>query len=335
MQKVLITGITGMVGSHLTDFLLKNTNWKIFGLCRWRSPLDNVEHLLHKANKKKSRLEFINADLNDYSSLIQAVKICRPNFVYHLAAQSFPKSSFEEANSTFNTNFIGTYNLLNAIKFLKIKPLIHVCSSSEVFGKVDKKNLPIDENCNYHPASPYAISKVGTDLVGKYFHEAFGLKVLITRMFTHTGPRRGDVFAESSFAKQIALIEQKKIEKKVKVGNLNSMRTYSDVRDAVRAYYLLLTKNPKPGETYNIGGNYSCTVGDTLNYLLSLSKVKNIKIIKDQSRYRPIDADLQIPNTTKFRNLTGWEPKIKFEKTMLDLLNHWRKKVKKQNFLDR
>ena len=335
MQKVLITGITGMVGSHLTDYLLKNTNWKIFGLCRWRSPLDNVEHLLHKANKKRSRLEFINADLNDYSSLIQAIKTCKPNFVYHLAAQSFPKSSFEEANSTFNTNFIGTYNLLNAIKFLKIKPLIHVCSSSEVFGKVDKKNLPIDENCNYHPASPYAISKVGTDLVGKYFHEAFGLKVLITRMFTHTGPRRGDFFAESSFAKQIALIEQKKIEKKVKVGNLNSMRTYSDVRDAVRAYYLLLTKNPKPGETYNIGGNYSCTVGDMLNYLLSLSKVKNIKIIKDRSRYRPIDADLQIPNTNKFRNLTGWEPKITFKKTMLDLLNYWRKKVKKQNFLDR
>ncbi len=335
MQKVLITGITGMVGSHLLDYLLKNTKWKIFGLCRWRSPLDNIEHALHLANKKSSRLVFISADLNDYSSLIEAIKISKPDFVYHLAAQSFPKSSFEEANSTFNTNLIGTYNLLNAIKLLKIKPLIHVCSSSEVFGKVEKKDLPIDENCMYHPASPYAISKVGTDLIGKYFYEAFGLKVLITRMFTHTGPRRGDVFAESSFAKQIALIEEKKIQKIVKVGNLNSMRTYSDVRDAVRAYYLLLTKNPNPGEIYNIGGNYSCKVGDMLNYLLSLSKVKNIKIIKDPSRYRPIDADLQVPNTSKFRNLTGWKPKINFEKTMLDLLNYWRKKVKKQNFLDR
>lgn len=335
MQKVLITGITGMVGSHLLDYLLKNTNWKIFGLCRWRSPLDNIQHTLHLANRKNSRLVFINADLNDYSSLIEAIKISTPDYVYHLAAQSFPKSSFEEANSTFNTNLIGTYNLLNAIKLLKLKPLIHVCSSSEVFGKVEKKDLPIDENCMYHPASPYAISKVGTDLIGKYFYEAFGAKVLITRMFTHTGPRRGDVFAESSFAKQIALIEEKKIKKIVKVGNLNSMRTYSDVRDAVRAYYLLLTKNPNPGEIYNIGGNYSCKVGDMLNYLLSLSKVKNIKIIKDLSRYRPIDADLQIPNTSKFRNLTGWKPRINFEKTMLDLLNYWRKKVKKQNFLDR
>ena len=195
--------------------------------------------------------------------------------------------------------------------------------------------MPIDENCNYHPASPYAISKVGTDLVGKYFYEAFGLKVLITRMFTHTGPRRGDVFAESSFAKQIALIEEKKIKPYVKVGNLNSLRTFSDVRDAVEAYYLLLTKNPKPGEVYNIGGNYSCTVKDMLNYLLSISKVKNIKIKIDKSRIRPIDADLQIPNTNKFSIATGWKPNIPFEKTMLDLLNYWRIKVKTKNFLNR
>ncbi len=334
-KKVLITGITGMVGSHLVDLLLKKTNWTIFGMCRWRSPLDNVEHLLNFANKKNSRLKFISADLNDYSSLIKALEYSKPSFVYHLAAQSFPLSSFEEANVTFNTNFIGTYNLLNAIKLLKLNPLIHVCSSSEVFGKVKKEHLPIDENCNYHPASPYAISKVGTDLVGKYFYEAFGLKVLITRMFTHTGPRRGDVFAESSFAKQIALIEEKKIKPYVKVGNLNSLRTFSDVRDAVEAYYLLLTKNPKPGEVYNIGGNYSCTVKDMLDYLLSISKVKNIKIKIDKSRIRPIDADLQIPNINKFSKATGWKPNISFEKTMLDLLNYWRIKVKTKNFLDR
>ena len=334
-RTVLITGITGMVGSHLVDLLLKKTNWTIFGMCRWRSPLDNVEHLLNFANKKNSRLKFISADLTDYSSLIKALEYSKPSFVYHLAAQSFPLSSFEEANVTFNTNFIGTYNLLNAIKFLKLNPFIHVCSSSEVFGKVKKEYLPIDENCNYHPASPYAISKVGTDLIGKYFYEAFGLKVLITRMFTHTGPRRGDVFAESSFAKQIALIEEKKIKPYVKVGNLNSLRTFSDVRDAVKAYYLLLTKNPKPGEVYNIGGNYSCTVKDMLNYLLSISKVKDIRIKIDKSRIRPIDADLQIPNTNKFSRVTGWKPNIPFEKTMLDLLNYWRIKVKTKNFLDR
>ena len=334
-KNVLITGITGMVGSHLADYLLKKTNWNIYGLCRWRSPLDNVEHLLPLANDKNSKIKFINADLNDYSSLIKVVEVSKPNYIFHLAAQSYPLTSFVEANITLDTNIIGTYNLLNAVKQLKINPLIHVCSSSEVFGRVKKENLPIDENCSYHPASPYAISKVGTDLVGRYFYEAFKLKVLVTRMFTHTGPRRGDVFAESSFAKQIAMIESKKIKPIIKVGNLNSLRTFADVRDAVHAYYLLLTKNPKPGEVYNIGGTYSCTIREMLNFLTSLSKVKNIKIIEDPARLRPIDADLQIPNTKKFMNATGWRPRISFQKTMTDLLNYWRKRVQSNNFLDR
>lgn len=336
MKKVaLITGITGMVGSHLVDYLLKKTSWKIYGLCRWRSPLANVNHLLSLGNQKGSRLEFINADLNDYSSLISSLQNTKPDYVFHLAAQSYPLTSFNEGNITLETNTIGTYNLLNAIKHLKLNPLIHICSSSEIFGRVDKKSLPIDESCSFHPASPYAISKVGTDLIGRYFYEAFQLRTLITRMFTHTGPRRGDVFAESSFAKQIALIEAKKIEPIIKVGNLSSLRTYADVRDAVRAYYLLLTKKPKPGEVYNIGGTHTCTVGQVLKFLLSKTKVKNIKIIKDKKRIRPIDADLQIPNTKKFRLHTGWKPEIKFEKTMIDLLDHWREKVKMQNFLDR
>lgn len=324
-----------MVGSHLADYLLKNTNWTIYGLCRWRSPLNNVEHLLDLSNQKNSRIKFINADLNDYSSLIKAVETARPDYIFHLAAQSYPLTSFIEANITLDTNIIGTYNLLNAVKQLKINPLIHVCSSSEVFGRVKKENLPIDENCSYHPASPYAISKVGTDLVGRYFYEAFKLKILITRMFTHTGPRRGDVFAESSFAKQIAMIELNKIKPVIKVGNLDSLRTFADVRDAVHAYYLLLTKNPKPGETYNIGGTYACTIRKMLKFLISLSKVKNIKIVEDPSRLRPIDADLQIPNSKKFIEATGWKPRISFQKTMIDLLNYWRRNVKNNNFLNR
>ncbi len=335
MKSALITGITGMVGSHLTDYLLKNTKWKIYGLSRWRSPLDNVEHLLNQANKKNSRVNFVYGDLNDYSSIVECIKKSKPDYVFHLAAQSYPQTSFTEANLTLDTNIMGTYNLLNAINKSGRKPYVHVCSSSEIFGKVSKEKLPIDEDCNFHPASPYAISKVGTDLIGRYFFEAFNMKVMVTRMFTHTGPRRGDVFAESTFAKQIALIEAKKNPPIIKVGNLDSLRTFADVRDAVRAYYLLLTKNPKPGEAYNIGGNFTCKIGDMLNYLVSLSKVKKIKIITDKNRLRPIDADLQVPNINKFQKHTDWKPKIKFEKTMVDLLNYWRQKVKKNNFLDR
>jgi len=334
-NKILITGITGMVGSHLTDYLLKNTKCKIYGLCRWRSPLDNIEHLINY-KKKISRLEFLYGDINDYSSVIKCLKKIKPDYIFHLAAQSFPLVSFSEANNTLNTNIIGTYNLLNAVHFLKMNPWIHVCSSSEVFGKVKAENIPIKEDCNFHPASPYAISKVGTDLIGKFFYEAYKKKIIVTRMFTHTGPRRGDVFAESSFAKQIALIEKNKIPPIVYVGNLNSLRTFADVRDAVRAYYLLLTKNPVPGEIYNIGGSYSCTIGDMLKFLISKSsKKKSIKIKVDKNRVRPIDADLQIPDTSKFTNHTGWKPKISFEKSMQDLLNYWRSKVKSKNFLIR
>ena len=324
-----------MVGSHLCDYLLNETNWKIYGICRWRSPLNNVDHLLKLANKKNSKLNFLYADLNDLSSLLEVLKRTKPKYIFHLAAQSFPQASFTEANITLDTNIIGTYNLLNAIRILKLNPFIHVCSSSEVFGRVPREKIPINENCNYHPASPYAISKVGTDLIGRNFFEAYGLKTIITRMFTHTGPRRGDVFAESSFAKQIAMIEEKKIPPIIEVGNLDSLRTFADVRDAVRAYYILLTKNPKPGEVYNIGGEYTCSVRDMLNFLIKNSKIKNIKIRVDKKRLRPIDADLQIPDCSKFKNHTGWKPKVKFEKTMLDLLTYWREKVKKNNFLNR
>ena len=154
------------------------------------------------------------------------------------------------------------------------------------------------------------------------------MTIMTTRMFTHTGPRRGDVFAESTFAKQIAMIEAGLVEPKLQVGNLDSLRTWSDVRDAVRAYHLLVTVNPISGEYYNIGGSYSCSIKDMLNYLLSKSTVNNIEVVTDPNRLRPIDADLQVPNTSKFRKHTGWEPKITFEKTMDDLLEYWRKKIK-------
>lgn len=326
--RAMITGITGMVGSHLADYLLENTGWDIYGMCRWRSPLDNVEHLLDRVNKK-DRVYFIDGDLCDTISLQNAVDECRPDYVFHLAAQSYPKTSFTSPIQTLDTNILGTARLLEALRRCKdIDPVVHVCSSSEVFGRVSREKLPIDETCSFHPASPYAISKTGTDLVGRFHAEAYGQKVITTRMFTHTGPRRGDVFAESTFAKQIAMIEESMIPPVVKTGNLNSLRTWSDVRDAVRAYYLLVTTNPIPGEYYNIGGTFSCTVGDMLDYLLSLSTRKDIRVEQTEERFRPLDADLQVPDTNKFRKHTGWETEISFKKTMHDLLDYWRDRVK-------
>lgn len=342
-MKALITGVTGMVGSHLCDYLLRETDWDIYGVCRWRSPLDNVEHLLERVNNK-DRLFFEYADLNDQISLVNVIRKVHPDYVFHLAAQSYPLTSFSAPIDTLNTNVLGTCRLLESIRCemnsdKNYRPIIHVCASSEVFGKIPAEKKPetgIHEECPFHPASPYAISKVGTDLLGRYYAEAYGMTVMTTRMFTHTGPRRGDVFHESTFAKQIAMIEAGMIKPEVKVGNLKSLRTYADVRDAVRAYYMLVTVNPIPGEYYNIGGTYTCEVGETLNTLIEMSSLKDkISIVTDPERLRPIDADLQVPDCKKFKSHTGWEPEIGFKTTMEDLLNYWREKVKKGNYLTR
>lgn len=326
-KKALITGITGMVGSHMLDFLLENTDWEIYGMCRWRSPLDNLSHVTHLINAKK-RVHLVYADLRDYISIDNMISEIKPDYVFHLAAQSYPKTSFTAPLDTFETNIQGTARILEALRKHRPDAIIHVCASSEVFGRVSEDKLPISEECNFHPASPYAISKVGTDLIGRYYAEAYGMTVMTTRMFTHTGPRRGDVFAESTFAKQIAMIEEGLIDPVIKVGNLNSLRTFADVRDAVRAYYMLVTINPTAGEYYNIGGSYVCTIKTMLDYLISLSHVTNISVETDPERLRPIDADLQVPDTTKFQNHTGWQPQISFANTMQDLLDYWREKIK-------
>ncbi|MDB2532253.1 GDP-mannose 4,6-dehydratase, partial [Alphaproteobacteria bacterium] len=277
---------------------------------------------------QSGRISLEYGDLKDEISLQKVVKKVMPDLIFHLAAQSYPKTSFDAPLDTFDTNIQGTTRLLEAAKNHVPNAVIHVCASSEVFGRVPAEKLPIDEDCSFHPASPYAISKIGTDMVGRFYAEAYDMTVMTTRMFTHTGPRRGDVFAESSFAKQIALIEAGIIPPTVKVGNLKSLRTIADVRDAVRAYFMLVTCNPIGGEYYNIGGTQSFEIGEILNFLINLSpRASEISVFVSTDRLRPIDADLQVPNTTKFEKHTGWKPEIPFEQTMRDLLDYWRKRI--------
>lgn len=321
--RALITGITGFVGSHLAEYLLANTDWDIVGMCRWRSPLDNIHSLIPEINKGR-RVRLVYADLRDGMAVREAIEQANPTHVFHLAAQSYPKTSFSSPLDTLETNVQGTVRLLDALK--KSDAEIHVCSSSEVYGRA--KKIPIAEDAPFHPASPYAVSKVGADLMARHYAEAYGMRIQVTRMFSHTGPRRGDVFAESSFAKQIAMIESGMIPPVVKIGNAKSLRTISDVRDAVRAYYLLLTVKPIAGEVYNIGGNHTCSVGDILDALLDAAG-RNYPVEVDPDRLRPIDADNQVPSSEKFKSHTGWKPEIPFEKTMSDLLKYWRDQVKR------
>lgn len=337
MARALITGITGMVGSHMADYLLANTDWDVVGMYRWRSPLDNIKHLVPRVNEQ-NRISLSYGDLRDSTSINDVIREVRPDYVFHLAAQSFPKTSFSSPEDTLDTNVQGTFRVLEALRQFAPEAIVHVCSSSEIFGRVPKEKLPINEECTFHPASPYAISKVGTDLAGRYFAEAFNMCVMTTRMFTHTGPRRGDVFAESTFAKQIALIEAGLQDPIIKVGNLDSLRTFADVRDAVRGYYMLLTSNPIGGEYYNIGGQYTTTIKDMLKTLISMSnKANEISVEVDPDRLRPIDADLQVPDTSKFFAHTGWKPEIAFTTTMSNLLDYWRHRVRDEGsvFLQR
>jgi GDP-mannose 4,6-dehydratase len=324
IKSVLITGITGFVGSHLSDYIIqKYPNIKIYGLTRWRSPKENIMHNL-------DHVTLLHGDLLDTSSLSTIIEKHKFDIVFHLAAQSYVPYSFSAPQITLQTNIIGTCNLLEVIKQEKARsgynPIIHICSSSEVYGQVKENEVPITESVPLRPASPYAVSKVGEDMLGYQYWISWQLKTIRTRMFTHTGPRRGDVFVVSTFAKQIVEIEKGIRKPIIHVGNLDSIRTFIDVRDAVHAYWLLVTKCP-PGEVYNIGGVETLSIREMLNLMLSKTDMKNIKIEIDPSRLRPSDVTLQIPSTEKFNNITGWEPKIKFEQTIQDTLNYWRNKI--------
>ena len=319
-MRILITGITGMVGSHLAEYVLANhPGVEIHALIRWRSPRDNITGILDK-------ITLHLGDLRDLNSLTRIMMEVKPDWIFHLAAQSYVDQSFLAPADTLTTNVIGTTNMLDAIRLAGINPMIHVCSSSEVYGDVTKDEIPIREASPLRPASPYAVSKVGEDMVASQYTLSYGMKIMRTRMFTHTGPRRGDVFAESTFAKQIAQIELGLAPNPVKVGNLDSVRTIADVRDTVRAYWLMMEKGT-PGEVYNIGGVETMTIGRVLEILKARATVP-IEHAVDPARLRPSDVTLQIPDISKFQAATGWAPTISAEQTLADLLDYHREKLK-------
>jgi len=335
MKKALITGITGQVGSQLADFLLANTEYEIIGMMRWQEPMDNLYQLTDRINKK-DRISVYYADLTDYASIDRMINDIRPDVIYHLAAQSFPKTSFNIPIETLQTNIIGTASLLESIRQLKEKdgydPVVHICSSSEVYGKA-KPGEALAEDTKFHGASPYSISKIGTDYLGQFYGEAYDIKTFVTRMGTHSGPRRSDVFFESTVAKQIALIEADLQEPVIKVGNLASVRTFQDARDAVRAYYLLSEEsakgNIKCGDTFNIAGEEAYKLPEVIDLLISMSTKKDITVQTDTDRLRPIDADYQMFDNSKIRSVINWKPEIPTKQMFEDLLNHWRDEISK------
>lgn len=317
-MRILITGITGFVGSHLADYALAKGDVEVFGTVRWRSRLDNVEHI-------QDEIKMIDCDLKDNVATRKVLQEVKPDYIFHLAAQSFVPTSWVAPAETLSTNIIAQLNLLEGIRDLGLDSRIQVAGSSEEYGLVYEHEAPIKEDNPLRPLSPYAVSKVAQDFLAYQYHKSYGIFAVRTRAFNHTGPRRGDVFVTSNFSRQVALIEKGKKDPVIEVGNLEAKRDFTDVRDVVRAYWLALEKG-EAGEVYNIGSGRAITIQGLLDLILSLSDIE-IEVRQMPDRMRPSDVELLVTDYSKFNRATGWEPEIPFEKTMEDLLNYWRERV--------
>ncbi len=318
-MKVLITGITGFAGSHLADYILDNhLDAQVYGIIRWRSRMENILHI-------EDRIHLREADLKDLVSLKKCLAEVQPDRIFHLAAQSFVPTSWKCPAETFAINAVGQINLFEAILSLGISPKIQIAGSSEEYGLVNSDEVPMKETNPLRPLSPYAVSKVAQDLLGWQYFKSYGLKVIRTRGFNHTGPRRGDVFICSNFAKQIVEIEKQKREPVIYVGNLEARRDFTDVRDMVRAYWLCLEKG-EPGDVYNLGSGKTYSIQEVLDMLLEISGVE-VKIEVDPERLRPSDVPVLLADSSKFKQLSEWEPRISFNQSLQDLLEYWRERI--------
>ena len=311
-KKCLITGITGSGGSYLTEHILsKDNKIKIFGIYR---------SLGNKNLLKNKRIKLFKGNLCNFNKTQKIIKKINPNLIFHLASTANVRASFDKPKEVIENNNTITLNLLEIIRTNKINPLIIICSTSEVYGKVNKNEIPIKETKNMNPVNPYSASKAFQDLVSQVYFKSYGLKIIITRMFSYTNSRRNDLF-QTSFARQIIDIERNK-KKTLYHGNLNSIRNVIDITDAMEAYWLT-AKRGRIGEIYNIGGKKVISVG---NYLKELKKLSNRKIKSkiDKKLLRPVDVTLQIADTRKFIKDTNWSPKIPFKKSIKKLLEKCR-----------
>jgi GDP-4-dehydro-6-deoxy-D-mannose reductase len=323
MSRVLITGITGMAGSHLAEYIVQNhQHVEVFGAKRWRSSQSNVSHV-------QDQINLIDCDLTDPSGVIELLKVVKPDLIFHLAAQSFVPDSWINPQATLSDNLMMQLNLFEAIRHVGTDPVVQVALSSEEYGRVYPHELPITETNPFRPLSPYAVSKVAQDMLAYQYFESHQLRVIRTRAFNHEGPRRGEVFVTSNFAKQIAEIEIGLKPPVLYVGNLDTKRDWTDVRDVVRAYWLSVHECI-PGEDYIIASGTARSIREMVEFLLSKSKTK-IEVVVDPKRMRPSDVEVLEGDPRKFKEATGWSQEFSFEDMISDILDYWREQVKSQH----
>ncbi len=317
-MRALITGVGGFAGSHLSDALLNQTDWQVSGcvLPGWDcSQLDR-------------RVACVELNLRDRLAVRAMLERSAPDVIFHLAAQSYVPVSWDDPWDTLENNIRAQANLLDGLVKLDAKPRVVVIGSNEEYGLVRPEDLPLREDSPLRPNNPYAVSKVAQDLLGLSYFQSHQIPVLRVRPFNHIGPRQGESFVVSSFAKQIAMIEAGHQEPVIRVGNLAARRDFTDVRDVVRAYYLVVTQG-QPGEVYNIGSGRSRSIQEILDRLVSFCRVA-VRVEQDPARMRPSDTPEIRCDAGKLRAATGWEPTIPLEQSLRDVLDDWRGRITAQ-----
>jgi GDP-4-dehydro-6-deoxy-D-mannose reductase len=318
-MRVLITGITGFVGAHLTEHLLSvHPDAEVFGLRRWSSSSDDIASLAHV-------VRLIDGDVIDAASLVRALQASRPDVIFHLAASSSVASSWDTPSEMFQVNVLGTLHLLEAMRQLDIDATIVVACSAESYGQVAPTDLPLDEDRPFRPVSPYAVSKAAVDMLAYQYFQTFRLRTVRLRLFNHCGPRQSNRFVVSALARQIAEIEAERRPPELQVGNLDAVRDFVDVRDIARAYVLAAAK-ARPGEAYNVATGTGRPIREVVDRLMNLTE-SVVDVTFDAGRLRPSDIPALIGNSKRFRQATDWKPSIPFDQTLSDTLSYWRRRL--------
>ena len=319
-MKVLITGISGFVGSHLAEHCL-SLGWEVHGTIKTHHLGDEMQRLI---GIKGAEVYLYECDLQNKGRVFSVLNKVKPDKIFHLAGQSYVPISWEDPEGTILNNILCELNIFEACRELKIDPVIQIACSSEEYGTVKPEECPIRETNQLRPLSPYAVSKISQEMLGIQYAQTYGMKIVVTRAFNHEGARRGKLFVTSGFASQIAAIEKGEQEAVMKVGNLEAWRDFTDVRDMVRAY-VLASEKCKYGEPYNISSGKKHKINEVLNVLLRMTDA-NITVEQDKNKMRPSDLPVLHGDSTKFRTQTGWKPTISFEQMLADILQYWREK---------